>query len=128
MSLADKVTMGPYNFVFLIVEILLLALLLIISFSLRATDKAQYFVHSSFSSTLQLINGISSDLQKLLRYSNGTGIVAFFKILFALPASIFPNNLALYWKDLKSPVFSMSELKIVASSLEWNYKLPIVSG
>ena len=29
--------------------------------------KTQYFVHLSFNSTLQLINGILSDHQKLLR-------------------------------------------------------------
>ena len=38
---------------------------------------------------MQLINDISSDLQKLFRYFNGTGVAA------------FPNNLVLYMKDLK---------------------------
>ena len=37
----------------------------------------------SFSSTLQLINGVSSDLQKLLKYFNGTAIVTFFSIPLA---------------------------------------------
>ena len=46
---------------------------------LPAADKTHYFVHLSFNSTLQLINGISSDLQKLLKYFNGTTIVAFLK-------------------------------------------------
>ena len=52
--------------------------------SLPAADKTQYFVHLSFNSILQLINGISSDLQKLLKYFNGTAIIAFFRILLAL--------------------------------------------
>ena len=42
---------------------------------------------------MQLINGISSDLQKLLKYFNGRASVAFYKIPFALSATVFPNNL-----------------------------------
>ena len=102
VSLAYKVTAGKYNVVFLIVKIILLALLLLslwISFSLPATDKAQYFVHfSRFNSSLELINDISCDIQKLFKYVNGTAIVAFFRILLAelaRGATVFPNNLAL---------------------------------
>ena len=40
-----------------------------------AADKAQYFIHLSFNSPLQFINGISSDLQKLLKYFNGAAVV-----------------------------------------------------
>ena len=65
--------------------------------SAPAADKTQHFVHLSFNSILQLINDISSDLQKLLKCFNDTAIVAFFRILFAQSASVFPNNLALYW-------------------------------
>ena len=84
MSLADKVTTGTYNFVSLIVQIILLALsALAISLSLPVADKAHYFAHQSFNSTLQLINGISSDLQKLLKCFNGTTIAAFLKIPLA---------------------------------------------
>ena len=67
-------------------------------------DRTQYFVHLSFNQNFQLINGISSDLQKLLKYFNGTGIVAFLKIPFPHSASVFSNNLVLiilYSKDLK---------------------------
>ena len=79
MSLADIVGTGTCNFVSLIVKIILLALsLLLVSFLLTATDKSQYFFHLSFNSTLKLINGISSDFQKLLRYINGTADVEFF--------------------------------------------------
>ena len=63
--------------------ILLALLSSLTSFPLPAVDKIQYFVHLSFNSTLQLINGISSDLQKLLKYFNGTGIAAFLKIQLA---------------------------------------------
>ena len=61
---ADKVTTWTYSFLSLIVKILLLDLAS--SFSLPIADKTQWFVHLSFNSTFQLINGISSDLQKLL--------------------------------------------------------------
>ena len=60
---------------------MLLALSSLIAFYVPAADKTQYFVH--LSSTLQLINGISSNLQKLLKYFNDTAIVAFLKIPFA---------------------------------------------
>ena len=70
---------------------LLLSLSLII-FSLPATDKTQYFDHLSFNSTLQLIGGISRELQKILKYFNGTEIVAYFIISLSPSAIIFPNN------------------------------------
>ena len=56
---------------------------------------------SSFNSTLQLISGISSDLQKLFTYFNGTAIFVFLKITFSPSATVFPNNLTLNLKDLK---------------------------
>ena len=44
-----------------------------------------------------LINGISNNLQKLLRYFNGTTIFVFFKKLFPPSASdVFPARAALY--------------------------------
>ena len=64
----------------LILNIILLELALTLSTS--AADKIQYFLHLYFRSTLQLINGISSDLQKLLKHLNGIAIAAFFRILF----------------------------------------------
>ena len=72
----------------LIVEIILLGSILL-ALSAPAQDKTQYFVHLSFDSTLQLINCISSDLQKLLKYFNGLAIVAFLKIPFAPSAIVF---------------------------------------
>ena len=71
------------------------------SLNYYTTDKTHSFVHLSFNSTLQLLNGISNDLQNLLRYFNGTVIVAFFRIPLLPSATVVPNNLALYLKDLK---------------------------
>ena len=68
----------------LIVKITLLALTLLA----LAAHKSKHFVHLSFNSNLQFINGISSDLQKLLKYLNDTSIVAFFDIPFVPSASI----------------------------------------
>ena len=82
----------------LIVKVILLGLVSILSGP--AAVKTQYFVHLSFHSILGLINGISSDLQKLLKCFNGTAIVAFPRIPFA-PSSVFLYNLALCSKDLK---------------------------
>ena len=72
---------GTYNFVSLTVKIILLELASLLS----APDavKAQYFDRLSFNYILQLTNGISSDLQKLLKYFNGTAVVTFFRILLA---------------------------------------------
>ena len=64
--------------------------------SAPAAVKTQYFVLLSFDSTLQLINDISSDLQKLPKYFNGTAPVAFFRIPFAPSVSVLPNTLTLY--------------------------------
>ena len=112
----------------LIVKIILLALAsLLILLSLPAAGKTQYFVHLSFNSTLQLINGIFCKLQKLLKHFNGSAIAAFFKTLFALATLAFPNNLALYLKDLKLSSLAISLLKLVASSLEKNHKRSVIS-
>ena len=75
-------------------------------------------VHLSFNSIFQLINGISSDLQKLLNYFNGTAIAAFVRVPLFPSASEFPNNLSLYSKDLKILLLAISALKLVVSSFE----------
>ena len=76
----------------------------------------------SFDSLLQLISGILSGLQKLLKYFDGTAIFAFFRIgpawLEVGWASVAPNNLALYLKDLKPLMFSVPLFKLIASSFE----------
>ena len=115
MSLADKVTTGTYNHVFLIVKILLG---LAFGLSKPAEDKTQYFVYLSFNSSFQLTNGISSDLQKLLKYFNGTAIVTLLKIQLFPSAIVSSNNLALYMKDLKLILLAISALILVTLSLE----------
>ena len=75
---------------------------------------------------MHLINGISGDLQKLLKYANRTADVAFFRIPFASSATVFPINLSLYLKDLKLLALAISTLKSVASFLEQNHKFPVV--
>ena len=87
-------TTGIYKFSSLIVKKLLSGLVLV--FSLPSIVKTQSYGHSSFDSTLQLINAISSDLEKLLTYSNGTAIVASLKTVFSTSTDVFFNNLALY--------------------------------
>ena len=64
--------------------------------SAAAADKTQYFLHLSFSSTLELINGISSDLRKLLKRFNGTAIVG-----------VVTNM----WNNLKQPEKTYNDLK-----------------
>ena len=44
--------------------------------SLPTTVKTQNYVHLGFNSNSQLTNDISSDIQKLLRYFNGTVAVS----------------------------------------------------
>ena len=68
---------------------------------------------------MRLINGISSEFQKLFKYFEGTAFVVFFKILLtwfgADWASVFSNNLALYLKDWKLLALAIFVLKLVAS-------------
>ena len=116
LSFADKMTIEIYNFVSLIVKVILLKLASL--FSLPFADKAQRLVYLSFNSTLHLINVLSSDLHKLLRYFNGTVVAVFFKIPFAHSGSVFSNNLDLYLKDLTALLSSMLVLKLFFSSLE----------
>ena len=110
-------TPRTYNFVSFIVKIILSGLASVLSAPFA--NKTQYFVHVSLMPILQLIYGISSNLQKLLTYFNGTAIAVFLKIPFGPSASVFPNSLVLYLKDLKLLLLSTtSSFKLVASSLE----------
>ena len=63
--------------------------------SLPFTDKIRNFDHLTLNPTLQLINGILSDLQNLLRYFDDKAVVVFLKIPFDSSASVFTNNLKL---------------------------------
>ena len=73
------------------------------------------------------INGISRDLQILLAYFNGAANVVFLMIPFTPSPSMFYNNLALYLNDLRSLVFAMPALELVAKSLEKIHNPPVVS-
>ena len=85
---------------------------------IRAISLYQWFAHLSFNSSLQLINGISSDLRTLLRYFNSAAIFVFSKNPFVPSASVFPNKLALYLKHMKALPSAITTLKLVVSSLE----------
>ena len=85
------------------------------------------FISTSWIKKTQLINGTSSNPQKFIKYFNGTAIAAFSRVPFVSSASLFPNNLALYSKDLKLSLLAISPLKSVASFLEQSHKLLIVS-
>ena len=63
-------TTGIYNFPSFIFKTILFKSTLALLFLLPVTEKTQSFVHLSFNSTLQLINDILIDLQKLFRYFN----------------------------------------------------------
>ena len=72
--------------------------------ALTVKAKTHWFFHLRFKLSLQLINDISKDLQKLFRYSNTTAL---------------PINLVLYLKDLKlSSSAAIALSKLVATSLE----------
>ena len=85
-----------HDFASFIAKIKLLRLPLLLS--VPAAGKTQCIAHLSFNSTLQLISGISRDLQKLLKHFNSMEIVAFFRNILALFwagwATVIPNNLA----------------------------------
>ena len=95
--------------------------------SLATLENIQFLFHDNESSTLQLINGISSDLQKLLNYFNGTAI---FTPFFLPPFGMVPIKSDLYLKDEElsvltseiSPLFSFG-----CSSLLNCHRLPEVS-
>ena len=64
-SFANKVTTWTYTFVSFVVKI---STIIIISISRTKGRQNRISINLSFSSTSWLTNGISSDLQKLLRY------------------------------------------------------------
>ena len=90
--------------------------------SVPAAAKIQCFFHLSFNSTLQSINDISNDLQKLLIYINGTTLAVFCKILslwFGLDSTIYSlTNLASCFKDVKASLFAISTFKLIPASLK----------
>ena len=98
---ADKVTTGTYNFASFILNVAFvgaliastggsaLGLVSLVALLVNTQDSDQVKVKE----TSQLINGITSVLQKLLKYFNGTAILTFSFSKF--PPSNFPVILAL---------------------------------
>ena len=96
-------------------KIRLLGLAFVLSF--QAAEKMQYFI--DFNSTLKTINVLPRHLQKLLKHSNSTTMIALSRIPLSWCragwAVAFPNNLACIYLKLSLAIFA---LKLVASSLE----------
>ena len=87
--------------------------MIINTLSSAAVDNTYYFFHVKFNLILQLIKGISNDLKKLLKYFNGTTIFTFnlpTQALSGLAASILPNKLTLYLKDVELSVVKFTLL------------------
>ena len=108
----------------MIVKIILFLLSSSLTLSLLAVDKTQYAAYLNLNSILQLIDGISNDLQKLLKYFHRTEIDALFiNPLFiasfgVVCAILVSNDFALYLTDLKLLSLAISKLKSIALSLE----------
>ena len=56
--------------------------------------KIQFSFHDNESSTLQLINGISNDLQKLLKYFSGKAIFTPFLLVIKLDLYLYDDELS----------------------------------
>ena len=84
----------------------------------------QFSYHLNESSTLQLIDGISNDLKKLLKYFNGTAIFTPSFFLLSQSASVLPIRFDLYLKDEELLVVKL--IFLIISSLLNCHKLPEV--
>ena len=62
--------------------------------------KILFSFHDNESSTQQLINGISNDLQKLLKYFSGTAIFALFLSVIKLDLYMMMNYLKYDYQQL----------------------------
>ena len=93
-----------------------------------AFDKMQPSIQFNSRWILQLINCISNDLQKLLRYFNGTTTFVFFTELFVLLtlSAVYPARAALYLNDLELSILKLALLAGPSSLLNC-HKLPHVS-
>ena len=77
---------------------------LIVNTALPASvDNTHSFFHVKFSLILQLINDISNNLKKLLKYFNGTTTFTFIPAIL-LATTGLPNKLTLYLKELELSV------------------------
>ena len=120
LSSADKVTTGTYSFTSFIFKVAPFALIALASVPIAAVVNTQFSIHINESSILQLINGISNDLQKLLKYFSGTAIFIPFFVPFA---SVSAVRLAFYINKGALVTFAL----LAISSLLKSYKLPEVS-
>ena len=91
LSLVDKVTIGKFNLASVISNLS----------ESPELDKMHPSIQFKSSCIFQLINGISSDLQKLLKYFNGTTVFVFFTELFVLLTTfaVVPKRADLYLND-----------------------------
>ena len=90
-------------------------------------ENIQLLFHVNESWTLQLFNGISNDLQKLLKYFNGTAI---FTPFFLPPFGMVPIRFDLYLKNDELSVLTSERFPLFSfgcSSLLNCHKLPEVS-
>ena len=123
LSSADKVTTGTYSFTSFIFKVAPFALIALASVPIAAVVNTQFSIHINESSILQLINGISNDLQKLLKYFSGTAIFIPFFVPFA---SVLVIRLALYLNEgALSSLVTSALLNIL--SLSKPHKLPELS-
>ena len=94
LSSVDIVTTGTESFALVIVKV---------EFPTKL-DRTQFGFHVNESSTLQLINGISNDLQKLLKYFSGTTILTPF--LFVIKLDLYLSGDKIFGIRLASTVKS----------------------
>ena len=124
LSSADKVTIGTHNFVSVVLKNALSEPVASAFAPTGAEVNTQISIHPNESSILQLINGVSNDLQKLLKYFRGK---AFFILFFVVPfISVLPIRFALYLNELALLSLVTSALSTISFLLE-SRKLPEVS-
>ena len=87
LSFLQKVTIGTYNFVFVILNVVS-----------ATVDVTQSVLHLNSRWILQLVNPISKNLQKLLKYSTGRAIFTFWNTPLSV-ASKSLKKLDLYLKN-----------------------------
>ena len=125
LSSADKVTIGTHNFVSVVLKNALSEPVASAFAPTGAEVNTQISIHPNESSILQLINGVSNDLQKLLKYFRGKAIFILF--FFVVPfISVLPIRFALYLNELALLSLVTSALSTISFLLK-SRKLPEVS-
>ena len=112
--------MGTYNLVFVILNVVSPAVL----------ENTKFLFQFSSRWILQLINGISNEFQKLLKYFVGTAIFTFSNTLLLSTVVYSPKKFDLYLKDVelfvKTSTGFPASFKVDPSLLNW-HKIPDVS-